>query len=684
MLPLDEVTTRRLVAVFDRIIPADDFPAVSDGGLLEHLERLAAESATRPLVEQVVETAARLDDRSRSEHGVAVEALSADALDGLIGDLDWAEREHLVQRAAEAYYGGADRPGARMVGYRAGPNRGPDAPVVEPPLEVTPFAALDDDYDVIVVGAGAGGGVVAHVAAEAGARVLLVERGDVLAVTELGRDHLRNHRSKVFGTNTSSVGGAGPRELVVDGETEVVDQSHDRRWHDNARTVGGGTRVHQGMAWRFAPADFAMASTYGVPDGSSLADWPLTYDDLEPHYGWAEHAIGVCGDAGAHPTDGPRSSDLPMPPLPGNTEGRVLAAGAEAVGLVTGPVPQAINSVPRDGRARCVQCGECVGFACISGAKNGTFNTVIPRALATGNASLVVRTRAVAVTVAGDGVVDGVRLVDEDTGAEHRVRAGHVVVSAGAIETARLLLASRSPAHPAGLGNAGDQVGRHLQGHVWVSTFGLFDDPVVDMAGPGSTIATGDLRHGNDGVVGGGVLGNELLKLPIVHWRWARHPDAPRWGAAAKEEMRRNYRRTSHLFGQIQEIPRAENRVTLAERTDGAGMPVARLLGHGHPETFRTASAVRDVAVRWMWASGASQVWAEDVFAGLTAGTHQAGTCRMGTDPAVSVTDPTGRVHGHENLWIADASLHVTNGSVSPSLTIYALAHRVASHLSAR
>ncbi|MDZ7676207.1 MAG: GMC oxidoreductase [Acidimicrobiales bacterium] len=678
---LDEATTRRLAAVFDRIIPADDFPPVSEGGVFAHLDTLASEPTTRALVDGVLETVDRLDRRARDVHATPVDALDAGRLDGLLAELDWAEREQLVQRAAEAYYGGADQPGARMVGYRAGPNREPDAPVIEPALTTTRFDALADEYDVVVVGAGAGGGVVAQVASEAGERVLLVERGDVFAVDDLGRDHLRNHRSKVFGTNTSSVTGAGPRELVLDGRTVVIDKTHDPRWHDTARTVGGGTRVHQGMAWRFVPDDFHLASRHGVPDDSSLADWPLTYDDLEPHYTWAEHAIGVCGDGHAHPSDGPRSAELPMPPLPRNTEAEVLAAGAKTLGLSTGPVPQAINSVPRDGRARCVQCGECVGFACISGAKNGTFNTVIPRALASGNADLVAGGRAREITVGAAGRVDGVCLVDEDSGRERHVRAGHVVVAAGAIETARLLLASRSGAHPSGLGNDHDQVGRHLQGHVFVSAFGRFDDLIVDIAGPGSTIATGDLRHRNPEVIGGGVLSNESLKLPIVHWRWARHPDAPRWGRAAKDEMRRNYRRTGHVIGVVQEIPRSQNRVTLASRTDTHGVPVVRLEGHGHPETLRTAAALRDVATRWMEASGAADVWAENPATGLTAGTHQAGTCRMGTDPATSVADPAGRVHGHDNLWVADASLHVTNGGVSPSLTVFALAHRVAQHL---
>ncbi len=358
-------------------------------------------------------------------------------------------------------------------------------------------------------------------------------------------------------------------------DAQVIEHPYDPRWHNNAMTVGGGTRVYQGMAWRFLPTDFRMASTYGVPEGSSLADWPIGYADLEPHYQWVEQELGVCGDGNAHRVQGPRAAGYPMPPFPETLETRVLRAGARELGLSTGPVPLLINSEPRHGRARCVRCGECVGFACPSDAKNGSQNTVIPRALATGNTTLVDRCRAVELMVDGSGRVDGVRLLDERSGATTTVRARDVVVACGAIETARLLLASRSAHHPDGVGNQHDQVGRHLQGHCFVSAFGLFDDIVQDMEGPGVGVATCDHNHANtaaDGspVVGGGVIANEMIKLPIVHWRWSHHPDAPRWGLAGKEAMRNSYLRTGHLFGQVQEIPRAENRVTLADITDAA------------------------------------------------------------------------------------------------------------------
>lgn len=669
---------RRLAAVFDRLVPADDWPAVSEAGLHPYLEALAAEPANRSEVDRIRAAVEGLDERARAAHGSGVADLGPELLDRLLDELDPADRDVLVHAAARAYYGDRSGAGARMLGYRtSATDRDP-----RPALRTTPLADVAGAYDVVVLGAGAGGGVAACVLAEAGANVLLVDRGGMLDASS--RDHLRNHRARVHGLGVASPA-AEPRVIDEGDGHRVVDRPWDPDWHAGAAGVGGGTGVYQGVAWRFLPDDFAMAGRYGVPERSSLADWPLTADDLAPHYDWVEWEVGVCGDPSGHRAAGAGRRGYLMPPLPTDTEARVLAEGADALGLAVGRVPLLLNSVPRDGRPACGTCGECVGFACPTGGRNGTAETVVPRALDAG-ATLSTGCRALELTSTA-GRVDGVRLVDERTGEGRVVRAGHVVVACGAIETARLLLVSRSADQPEGLGNGTGQVGRHLQGHGFASAFGRFDEEVLDGDGPGATIATLDLAHGNvDGagrpLVGGGVVGNELRKLPIVHWQWALPPDAPRWGLAAKEVMRRSYRRTGHLFAQVQEVPSATNRVTLdPTRRDAHGMPAVRLAGAAHPETVRTARHLTARAEEWLAASGATRTWTDEVPTGLLAGTHQAGTCRMGDDPATSVTDPDGRVHGHDNLWVADASVHVTNGSVGPALTIMALAHRLAGTL---
>ena len=234
--------------------------------------------------------------------------------------------------------------------------------------------------------------------------------------------------------------------------------------------VGGGTRVYGAQAWRFLPTDFAMASTYGVPPGSSLADWPIGYDDLAPYYERAEWEIGVAGDSAASARHlAAPSASFPMPPVPLNRQGAVLRRGADALGWDTFSVPLLINTVPYGGRPACIQCQHCVGFACPVDAKNGTHNTMIPRALATGRCDLVTEAMVERIDSDGAGHVTGVTYFDAD-GQRHSPRAEVVICAAGAIETARLLLNSASAHDPHGLGNAHDQVGRHLQGHYYPSS----------------------------------------------------------------------------------------------------------------------------------------------------------------------------------------------------------------------
>lgn len=278
----------------------------------------------------------------------------------------------------------------------------------------------------------------------------------------------------------------------------------------------------------------------------------------------------------------------------------------------------------------------------------------------------------------------GVRLMKRTANGvkTNTVRAKVVVSSAGAIESARLLLNSKSSSHPAGLGNRFDQVGRHLQGHTYTGAFGLFQEEVEDNNGPGVSISTCEFNHGNAGIIGGSMIANEFIKLPIVFWRTSLAPDVPRWGLANKAQMRAAFKRTLQVQGPVQEIPNPEARVQVDPQVvDGFGIPVARLSGSKHPESLRTAEFIRGKAEEWLQASGAVKIWSSPAGSGLSGGQHQAGTCRMGDDPATSVTDQWGRVHNHDNLYVIDGSLHVTNGGFNPVLTIMALAYRCAQKL---
>src|SRR6185503_19698830 len=440
-------------------------------------------------------------------------------------------------------------------------------------------------YDAIIVGAGAGGGVAAGVLAEAGKRVLLLERGGLLSFEDDPHDHLRNQRFSRYGHNAGPDIEGNPRVTVdAQGQAQVI-QPHENGYQNNAATVGGGTRVFGAQAWRFLPQDFRMASVYGIPSGSSLADWPISYSDLEPYYERAEWEIGVAGDDAACARHWPRRRGFPMPPLPVNKQGEALRAGAAKLGWETLPIPALINTTPYNGRPACIQCQYCVGFTCPVDAKNGTHNTFIARALATGRCDLVTHAMVLRINTEPSGHVSGVAYYDGD-GKLQSVNADVVICSGGAVETARLLLNSASPQHPHGLGNQHDQVGRHLQGHYYPAAVGLMAEPVYDGVGPGISTATVQFNHGNSGLIGGAMLADEFIELPIIFWARQLPPDLPRWGMAHKQFMRENYTRVLRVTGPVQEIPNPEARVTIDPSVrDRLGIPVARLSGTTHPET---------------------------------------------------------------------------------------------------
>ena len=286
--------------------------------------------------------------------------------------------------------------------------------------------------NAVVVGAGAGGGVVARELSEQGLSVILFERGDWVSFDAHDTDELLSQRTTVLG-NAFGPDDERYRRVVVnsDGTTAIVMPS-ENDYNNVAACVGSGTVSYGAMAWRFMPEDFRMKTTYGPVEGSTLEDWPISYEDLEHCYEKAEWEIGVAGDASRNPFAAPRKKPYPMPPFAYNKEATMLESTMRRMGLHPFPIPMLRNSVPYNDRPACVRRRSCCGFACPLNAKSGTQNTVIPTALATGNCELRTNCLVSEIVVNESGRPTGVEYFDRD-GNKQSQSADVIVVSASVV-----------------------------------------------------------------------------------------------------------------------------------------------------------------------------------------------------------------------------------------------------------
>jgi len=376
----------------------------------------------------------------------------------------------------------------------------------------------------------------------------------------------------------------------------------------------------------------------------------------------------------------PRKKPYPMPAFTYNREGQLLHDTSKKLGLHPFSIPMLRNSVRYNGRPACYRMRSCVGFACPVNAKCGTHNTVIPAAIQTGNCELRTNCQVAEIMFDEKSRATGVKYFDENDKGQIQT-ADIVVISAAAIETARLLLNSKSKLFPNGAGNNNDWVGRNLQGHAYTGALGLMDYEVYDDVGPGACMAISDYNHDNEGIVGGGVLCNEFTAMPYLFTN-LRPPGAKRWGMEHKEFQRTMFKRMIRLHGPFQEIPNFEARVTIdLDIKDYWGIPVARLSGSRHAYDRTGCKFMSEKAEEILKEAGAVYTWQSVGGRGLSGGQHQAGTARMGNDPKTSVTNKYGQVHDIDNLFIADGSLNVTNGGFNPALTIMALGYYVGDYI---
>jgi choline dehydrogenase-like flavoprotein len=507
----------------------------------------------------------------------------------------------------------------------------------------------DAQYDVIIIGSGAGGGTLALKLAGSGKSILIVERGDYL-----------------------------PREKENWDPTEVFVKNRyvaDDKWHDGQGKefqpgvhycVGGATKMYGAALFRLRKEDFGEVRHH---DGISPG-WPLKYDDFEPYYTEAEALYQVHGLRGEDPTEPPASKPYPYPPIAHEPRIQRLHDDLVKSGYHPFHAPTAVmlNEAHR-AESHCLKCDTCDGYPCLVHAKADAEVIAVRPALRHSNVSLITNAEVTQLKTSPSGR-EVTEVVVNREGKTESYRGSTVVVSAGAANSARILLLSANDKHPNGLANGSDQVGRNYMFHNSQAVVALSLEPNLTQFQ--KTISLNDFyfRDGDFAFPVGNIQMIGKSKGPMFRG------DAPAFAPGfALDEMARH---AVDFWLTTEDLPDPNNRVTLNRNkkiilnyTFNNQVPTKRLYE-------RLKSMLEGLGMHKHLIPNSAYLGKEIPIAGVG---HQSGTCRFGIDPKTSVLDLNCKAHELDNLYIVDTSFFCSIGAVNPSLTAIANALRVGDHL---
>lgn len=560
------------------------------------------------------------------------------------------------------------------------------------------------EYDVVIVGSGAGGGMAAKVLTEAGAKVAVLEAGPNFNSETDGNMFTWSYdsprrgagsREKPFGEFDACYGG-----WYLEGEPYTTAPGTQFNWW-RARMLGGRTNHWGRISLRFGPLDFKRKSLDGLGD-----DWPISYDDIKPYYDRVDKFVGIFGTKEGIYNE-PDGIFMP-PPKPRGYELLVKKA-CDEIGVPIIPSRLSIITQPLNGRAPCHYCGQC-GRSCATHSNFSSPSVLFPPAHATGNLDLITGAMAREVVANSEGKCVGLSYINTLTGEEYFIKGKVVILAASACESARLLLNSKSPAHPNGLANSSDVVGRYLTDSTGASA-GALIPALVD-----------GLPHNEDGVGGMHLyvpwwLNDKKLEFPrgyhIEIWGGRGMPgygfgggiqnqnnylgiidESPRekggggYGLTLKNDYRKLYGAVVGFSGRGEAIAMRDNRCEIDPNVvDKYGIPVLRFNYTWTEHEVNQARHMQDTFEEIIDAMGGISLWGKpgaDRQYGLTKPgeiIHELGVTRMGNDPKNSVLNKYCQAHDVKNLFVADGGPFVSQADKNPTWTILALSWRTSDYI---
>ncbi len=552
---------------------------------------------------------------------------------------------------------------------------------------------MNKEYDICIVGSGAGAGPVIYELSKAGYRVLVLEKGPWYRTKDFTKDEITAIRRSVYTPNLMDE----PQVIEAPDdeggwEAESSFDSGNDFW--NGCCVGGSSNFMSGYFFRMKPIDFRLRSRFGDIPGANVVDWPIRYEDMEPWYAKVEQVVGISGKVVPHRFSEPRSTpEYPYPPLKVNKVSEKLDEASKKLGYEMIPTPRAILSKGRERRNSCYYSNYCGSYGCSSDAKGSARVSLIREALLTGNCTVQPNAKVFHLETDGHYRIRRAWYYDVN-GEKQSVKARIFVVAAQAIESSRLLLMSKNQEFSRGLANNNGQVGKNLlfsAGGVgsgllykWdfnPETFKAFMQPGV--------FVNRSIHHFYEfedeetgKILKGGAIdflfehANAMTRAIKQKWD---NKDHLRYGTPFKRRLKRYFTEVRKIKFEVFNdwLPTDNCFVTLDPRVkDKWGDPVARARVGYHEHDLKIGRFLSAKGEEVLNALGAKNVsWS---VSGDPPSNLQAGGCRFGKDPKTSVLDPDCRAHEVDNLYVTDGSFMPTGGSVTYTWTIYANAFRVA------